>query len=158
MRKQSRTEENRFRAKPSLLLGALIVLAVLFAGPAAADHKHKHDERNHRGKHYVKHHGKHYGRHLGHGHRPVPAPPVVRRPVRVATPTVIRTPGVDLYRPYYRGRVFYEPHRHHHAVYHFPVYRNDRRSYEPHYYCNGQLYSVNHVAFRGPHFSVSIAF
>jgi len=158
MKRPSRNEENRFRAKPSLLLGALIVLGMLFAGPVAADQKHKRDKRGHHGTHYVKHHAKPNGRHLGHGHRPVPAPPVVRRPVRVVAPTLIRTPRVDHYRPYYRGRVFYEPHRHHHSVYQFPVYRNDRRFYEPHYYCNGHLYRVNQVAFGGPHFSVSIAF
>ena len=44
------------------------------------------------------------------------------------------------YRDYHRGRVYYKAHRHYHAVYRFPVYTRAGRDYQPHYYCNGELY------------------
>ncbi len=143
------------RKRSRKALAALIVTIALgvslIALPAQAggNSKHKH-----------KHHRRHVRDSYVHVHRADPPRPFVRvyRPGRFVAPVVIRTPHVERYRPYYRGRVHYGPHRHDHYVYYFPLWSDDRYAYRPHYYCSGELYHVDHLAYRGPRVSFRIAF
>lgn len=52
------------------------------------------------------------------------------------------------YRPYFRGSVFYAPHRHHHRVYAFPVYVDGYLAYPLHTYC-GDAYFPGHYGHGG---------
>jgi hypothetical protein len=118
---------------------ALAALSWALLTPAMA-----HDTRRaprHHGKHHAMQrqhyaqHGNHfYDRHYyrSHGHASRHREFVV--PVRL-TRTALAT-----YRNYHHGSIYYRPHRHYHAVYHFPVYTNAGWVSEPRYYCNGDLY------------------
>jgi len=55
------------------------------------------------------------------------------------------------YGSYYRGSVFYGPHRHHHRVYYFPVYIDGFVQYQPHAYCGDAFYPdhYGHDGVRG---------
>jgi hypothetical protein len=62
----------------------------------------------------------------------------VRRLLEV--PRTIHRAHVNSFRSFSRGTSYYAPHRHHHAVYHFPVYAGSRVVYRPYYYCNDALF------------------
>lgn len=69
--------------------------------------------------------------------------PVYRTVVRerhFAVPRHIVHHDVYRYDPYYAGSAYFAPHRHAHVVYAFPVYTAYDVSYEPHYYCDDELY------------------
>jgi hypothetical protein len=70
---------------------------------------------------------------------------------------VLHGPEIRAYREYYKGRSYHGPHRHHHDVYDFPVYRHGAYVHEPHVYCGGHLVE-SHVSYRGPRVSFSFAF
>ncbi len=59
-------------------------------------------------------------------------------------------------RPYYAGRVFYRPHRHHHVAYHFPVFVNGIVNYRPYYYCEDHLFLA--AAVPVPRLAISVEF
>jgi hypothetical protein len=44
------------------------------------------------------------------------------------------------YQPYFYGRVYYGPHRHHHSTYQFPVWVNGYVAYRPYSYCGDQIF------------------
>ncbi len=120
------------------VLAGVALAAVLGASPADA-----HSRRGHAGGAFV--HGRH---HVVHG--------------RFAVPHRIPVHRVHVYRPYYHGRVFFKPHRHFHAVYHFPVYTAYGIAYEPYYYCDGALflppYYGGYVSYSSPRFGVFVGF
>jgi hypothetical protein len=103
------------------------------------------------------HGARHRGHHSRHdrGHR-------VDRPARhvrhVRVPDRIRAREVRIYRPYYRGRVYYPRHRHAHTVYYFPVRTAYGVVYLPHDYCDGRLFVDGYVAYHGDRFGFTIGF
>ena len=138
----------RFSIRPATVLSSL-ALALTLSAPALAGHKsHKHRHGHHHHPSKVVHRVDTW--------RPLPPPPPRAR--HFVVPQVIRTGYVEAYRPYYRGYAHYAPHGHAHAVYAFPAWRNDVLFYEPRYYCGGELFVGNHVAYSGPHVSFHIAF
>ena len=150
MSNQDTSKKKALRRTLIAVGGTMVAVLWLFATPALAGHKHKH--KHHHGHQMTLKRPVHYGRH-------VQLPPrVIHAPRRVVVPTVIRTRHVETYRPYYGGRVYFGPHGHDHELYYFPVYRDHRYVYEPHYYCRGHRVSANHVAYHGPNVSFSIAF
>lgn len=154
MRKQVMSKKTNFRRTLIALGGTMIAVLWLFATPTLAGHKHKHKQGH---KHHKRHHVKlkrpiHYDRHV------LPPPRILRAPRRVVVPTTIRRAQVEANRPYYAGQVYDRVHRHDHAVYYFPVYRDHRYVYEPHYYCDGYRVRTNHVAYHGDNVSFRIAF
>jgi hypothetical protein len=136
-----------------IVAGATMIAALwLFATPALAGNKHKHKHKHHPRQHVKVMHPVHH-------HRPAPPPPrIYRAPRRVVVPTTIRRGYVEAYRPYYAGRAYHRPHGHDHEVYYFPVYRDHRYVYEPHYYCDGHRVRTNHVVYHGSNISFRIAF
>jgi hypothetical protein len=94
--------------------------------------------RVHRGRHHAYH-----GRARVHG--------------SFVIPDYIAHSHAGSYRPYYHGRTYFRPHRHHHAVYYFPVYTPAGYVLQPHSYCGGRLHT-GYVAYRGPNFSLSVSF
>lgn len=151
MNNDTRHPRKRSRKTLGALIATIAVTVSLIGLPAQAGSNPKQKHKHHR-----KHHRDHYVQ--LHRARP-PHPPVrVHRQSRFVAPVLIRARPVERYRPYYRGRVYHGAHRHHHDVYHFPVWIDDRYAYQPHYYCSGGLYHVNQLAYRGPRVSFSIAF
>jgi hypothetical protein len=76
----------------------------------------------------------------------------------VAPPRIVVAADVRAFGPYYQGRIYYGPHRHHHAAYLFPVATPYGVAYQPHYYCGGDLHTRARVSFSSPSFSVSVGF
>lgn len=152
MRKQAMNPNRKLRRTLIALLGTTIAASWLFAAPALAGHKHKHKHKHHHRHHATLKRPVYY-----RGPNPLP-PRVIHAPRRVVVPTVIRTRHIETYRPYYGGYVYYGPHRHDHDVYYFPVYRDHRYVYEPHFYCDGHRVKLNHVTFHGSNVSFRIAF
>jgi hypothetical protein len=132
--------------------GAMIAALWLFATPALAGPKNKPKHEKHR-----QHHVKLERPVLPHRHV-LPPPRVLRAPRHVVVPTTIRRGYVEAYRPYYGGVAYHRPHGHDHDVYYFPVYRDHRYVYEPHYYCDGRRVMPNEVAYHRSHVSFRIAF
>lgn len=95
----------------------------------------------------------------GHGHRYAPLPQLPAPHLRGLRPMmpparifVGERPGWGRYE---RGRVYYEPHRHMHQLYYFPVATPRGVVMTPHYYCGGRLFSVGVTA---PHVHLEIGF
>jgi hypothetical protein len=137
--------------------GTLVTLVWLLATPALAHpghhHKHKHKNRHAHGQVLHRHHQRVVVKRPVYTVRELPPPSR-----RVVVPTVIRRGRVETYRTYYGGRIYYGPHRHHHEVYYFPVFRDRRYVYEPHYYCDGHRVRTTRVTYHGPHISFGIGF
>jgi len=126
------------------LLGAGLVLA-----PAHAGHKHK------------KHHSVHRPH---HGHAPHAVHPRhgritigYERHRSFAVPRHIHRKASGPYRPYYADRSYFRPHRHYHAVYYFPVRARAGMIWQPHYYCNGNLFT-GQFDYYGPRVSFQARF
>ena len=62
------------------------------------------------------------------------------------------------YRRFYRGSVYYAPHRHRHSVYGFPVYSRIGLSYPSHFYCGSRLFVGGSIGFYGPRFGFQVNF
>ena len=136
----------RRRVGWTALLGLLVASGLLLGSPVAA-------------------HPRHHPRNKVHGHDKHQKPnehdrsaPLIRHhgPRHFVAPPVLR--HVEPYRPYFQGRVYHRGHRHYHAVYDFPVYRDHRWGDAPHVYCGGELYQDGYLSYRGPRVSVRLRF
>lgn len=107
----------RLQAHPvrAILIGAALTAACLVAFPSPAT--------AHRG------HSKHAPRGVAHGHYKH----------YKSVPRIIASAQRGYYSPYFDGRVYYAPHRHHHARYLFPVFLNGAVVYQPYFYCDSHL-------------------
>jgi hypothetical protein len=152
MRKQAVIKKKTLRRTLIAVGGTMIAALWLFAIPASAGPKHKPKHKHHHGHHVKVKRPMHYNRHI------LPPPRVLRAPRRVVVPTTMHRGQVEAYRPYFAGRAYHRQHGHDHAVYYFPVYRDDRYVHEPHYYCEGQRVRTSHVAYHGDNVSFRIAF
>jgi hypothetical protein len=52
------------------------------------------------------------------------------------------------YADYYEGREYWDPHRHHHSVYSFPVVVEGEVVYRPYHYCGDELVVVERRPIR----------
>lgn len=89
----------------------------------------------------------------GHGHQSQ------GRQVRAGqyrVPQVITVEHRGDYRPYYKGRSYYGPHRHYHNSYRFPVYVNGAVVHRPYAYCGDQLFVTSAVAL--PQLAIGFSF
>ncbi len=73
-------------------------------------------------------------------------------------PSRIRHQQRHEYRRYYRGSLYYSPHRHRHSVYGFPVYSEFGVSYQPNVYCGERSFVTGFVGIYGPRFGFQIGF
>lgn len=121
-----------------LMLGVTTALAALLVATPAEAHKRHH---------------RHGHRHIGHhDHRShhVLVPRYHRRvDLEFRVPARIHRREIDLYRPYFRSRTYYAPHRHDHLVYDFPVRTRRGYVYSPHRYCDGRLFTGGRIEFHG---------
>jgi hypothetical protein len=62
------------------------------------------------------------------------------------------------YDRYYRGSVFYAPHRHSHRVYLFPVIIDGYAEYRPYAYCGDAYYPDHYGYYDGPRFGLHFSF
>ena len=149
--KNKSMSNKKARSRILIAVGGTMIAALwLFATPALAGHKHQT-------KHHPRHHVELKRPVVQHRHV-LPPPHVLRAPRYVVAPTTIRRGYVEAYRPYYAGLAYHPTHGHDHEVYYFPVYRDHRYVYEPHYYCDGHQVRTNHVAYHGSNVSFRIAF
>ena len=142
----TRPSLSRFRST-GLLLAATLA-GVLVVTPAAA-----HTRRDHVHRRAV------YGHHQqdhGHVHRGYVNPYTPARRLHFEVPRLMRS-AYDRYRPYSRGRSYYDPHRHHHTVYVFPVRTDGGMAYLPHHYCGGELFHAS-ARYGGPSVSAKLGF
>ena len=177
----TRPESNRIRhriGKACVAASAAILAVVLMAPPALADgghrdrdrhHGSRHDrghgaDRDHRHQRYEGRRGhhsqfrgrRHHDRDYSHGHRGY------RHGHRnFSIPRTIVRDRFDPHRPYFHGRSYFRPHRHHHSVYRFPVYTDYGVSYRYYPYCEGNLYAdgiSGRVRLHGDRFSIDVGF
>ncbi|MBI4161718.1 MAG: hypothetical protein HY509_04645, partial [Acidobacteria bacterium] len=79
--------------------------------------------------------------HRHHRHGPRVAPRHYGHPGRFVVPPRIHSHRLQYYRPYYHGRVYFAPHRHHHFAYQFPYYGPyGFVEFRPYYYCGDDLF------------------
>ncbi len=157
MQYESKFQRNGVR-KAFQFVGSLVLGAALLTTPALARHKthdpHRHRNHHHRQQIHVGPYGhpvdRHHGHRMGHGHGHYVAG---HRPFVI--PSRIAHTSTKVYRPYYRGRVYYRPHRHRHALYYFPIRTPAGWVERPYFYCEGALFDYR-VASRGPSFSLSV--
>jgi len=116
----------------AILMAAALMAACLVAFPAPAN--------AHRG------HSKHASRAEAHGHD--------KHYKKV--PRVIVSAQRGYYSPYFDARVYYAPHRHHHARYLFPVFLNGAVVYQPYLYCGSNLLVSGVVTL--PHLAVRVEY
>ncbi len=138
------------RIVPTLMLAAATAMAVVVMSPAAQArdrHGHPRHHRSHHDRHG--HHGDHH-RHGLFSH--------IRHHSRFVVPQRIHSHDRRDFRPYFRGSLYYRPHRHHHDVYYFPVYTGHGYSYQPRYYCESELFVGGHAGYHGRDFSIHIDF
>jgi hypothetical protein len=108
--------------------------------------------------------GKGHGKkHHKHGHRshPFDVQRVYvgeRRGDLVIAPGAIVAHDLVRYRPFHRGDYWFEPHRHVHAVYEFPVRSDYGIDYRQASYCNGERFTSSYVSYDGPRFHVRVRF
>ena len=154
----------RITTRSLALFGVAALFAVIAALPAQADHRHRsrhghHDRGHHAG------HGRH-GSHpvFGHDH-PRHRVDIRHRGIRdsrrytsFVIPQRIYARDHHVFSRHHQGRIFYAPHRHHHAVYDFPVYTRYGYVYRPHYYCDGALFLGGQVSFGNRNFRVHVDF
>lgn len=113
-----------------ILMTAALMAACLVAFPSPAN--------AHRG------HSKHAPRGVAHGHYKH----------HKTVPRVIASVHRGHYSPYFDGRVYYAPHRHHHARYLFPVFLNGAVVYQPYFYCGSNLLVSGAVTL--PHLAIGV--
>ncbi len=149
--KNTRTLRTRTTSTWPKVLTLAALSCALLTPAMARDTRGPHGQH---GKHHVtlrQHHDRHghqyYDRHHYRSHRSARHHRDFVVPVRL-THTALAT-----YRNYHHGRVYYRPHHHYHTVYSFPVHTNAGWAYQPHYYCNGDLYRG-----RGPHHDHHVRF
>ncbi len=130
-----------------LLLGATPAPALAGGKDRGHGHKHGHYKHGHYKHDRGQKHGHYKHRYRDHGyggHFSIPARIHLEKHHRA-------------YRDYYHGRSYYRPHRHHHVVYHFPVYTEFGVVYRPHSYCDGHLYR-GYISYDGPRFSLDVRY
>jgi hypothetical protein len=114
--------------------------------PALA-HGKKHSRHN-RGHHRYKHRVSTVCRSCGHGHE--------IRHERFVIPHRVDGRYARVYRPYFSRNVYDPVHRHHHAVYRFPVHTPYGTVYEPYVYCGARLaHGGGEITYHGRRLSVS---
>lgn len=147
---------NRHWLRPLVVACTLMLALLVWPADAFAGRGHGYGHSKHHGKHHGKghhvivgghhhgHSGYHVSRHRGHHHFEVPR--------------AIHSHYVRTYRPYYYGRTYYAPHRHHHVVYRFPVYGvYEQPVYYPYAYCGDELFARGVFTERGPRFSFGLS-
>ena len=153
--KDKQTLRSRATPRWPQLVG-LTALSLTFLAPAMAHDTH-HNSGHHGERHVTlrQHHAR-QGNHFydryhrrSHGH--------ARGQREFVVPVRLSPQALATYRDYHYGRIYYRPHRHHHAVYNFPVYTNAGWAYRSHYYCNGALYA-GHVPYNHRHVRLSFRF
>lgn len=132
------------------MIAILSIVAIALATPAlgkdrrhSGKHRghHHHDSCHHASRRHVSNH--HVGAYQGY----------------FAVPARIDHRHVEVYRPYYWTRVYDRGHRHHHAVYRFPVYTAYGVVYEPYAYCGGRLFRDGvQFSYHGRHVAISVGF
>ncbi len=131
------------------VIAVLSVVAIAMSTPVLG-----HDRR-----HTRHHHHDHYDSHRSAGHRYAGYGAVDVGHGRFVVPQRIDRRYVDDYRPYYWKRVYDRGHRHHHAVYRFPVYTTYGIVYQPYAYCGERLFHGGvHFSYHGSHVAFSIGF
>ncbi len=155
--KNNRTLGSRTTSTWPRVLG-LAALSCALLTPAMANDTRR--PRGHHGSHHVKlrHHDARHGNHFYDRHH------YRYRTHRFnsghhgfVVPVHLTHTALATYHDYHLGRIYYRPHRHYHAVYNFPVHTNAGWVYQPHYYCNGDLYR-GRGAHHDHHFRFSLRF
>lgn len=123
------------------LFAAAAISALLFTSPAQAHRRHK-----------VKTHKQHrvYFKSAPRAHYHHGAAFVV--------PRKIGRRNAAVYRANWGGDVYFRPHRHHHAIYVFPVHTRRGVVYREYEYCRGRLFVRGHAGFHGRRVSFSVGF
>lgn len=135
----TRQNQNR-RGGRLLLIGIAVLIAGLFALPTTVEAHGKHDRgRGDHAQRYKKGYGIHRN-HRGFG----------RVPHRISAR------HRHDYGRFYRGRVYYKRHRHHHALYRFPIFVDGRLVYRNYAYCGDALFLSAGV--RLPRLALDLAF
>jgi hypothetical protein len=154
-----REAKARFGWKRStlMLLGAAALSALVLTPTAEAHKKHK---RHHNQKVHVVH-PSHGAVHVAPARHTIVVPS--RRVSHVSTrrvsiPRQIYRRQIAVYRPYYVGEVYFEPHGHYHSLYHFPVKTSMGYVYRKRHYCDGVLHTGGHVAYHGRQVSFRVDF
>jgi len=136
-------------AGTALGVAGFLLFSTATPAPALANGHPVHSQHPGKG-HYKK--AKHHRHQIHRGHVYVSGARFV------APPRIVVAADVRAFGPYYQGRIYYGPHRHHHAAYLFPVATPYGVAYQPHYYCGGELHTRARVSFNSPGFSVSVGF
>jgi hypothetical protein len=141
---------------------AIAIVALVCTPAMAGGRHHRHAKgRHHKGHRIHAHHHHAHRAHHGRTHaargRYVAYTGGPRVRAAFVIPGHIGRGHVELYRPYYHGRTYFGPHRHYHAVYHFPVHTPAGYVWRPHSYCGGRLHTA-HVAYHGPRMSIRVSF
>jgi hypothetical protein len=140
------------------ILAIAVVAAIgssLVAAPAQAGHKHKHKHGKKHVEYVHRSHGHAVPHAVRHGHGRIGVGFSTPRPFLV--PRHIGPAARGTFRPYYHELVYFRPHRHHHAVYFFPVRTRFGWTWQPHSYCEGNLFR-GRVAYDGPRVSFDVRF
>jgi len=143
--------QNRSRVPVVPFFAALLLAALL--GPAALAHP-KHGHRHHG----QRHHDQRHHAHRTHAHYAPQYERVRLAPVPFVVPRHIDRFEQRRLERYFRGSVWYAPHRHRHTVYAFPVRYRGEWIERPHYYCAGTFHEVARVTYSGPRVSIRVGF
>ncbi len=142
MRTRMREPLHRPRLASLAVLGLALLGVMAAPRPATAHGDDDDDGRRRRGAVVISpsHHGH------GHGHS------------GFVVPKAIHPHHAKLYKPYFHSNVYYAPHRHHHAIYYFPVYSYGVPVYQPYAYCGSEVYASGYLAFGSPRFGLYFGF
>jgi hypothetical protein len=122
------------------LFAAAAIAALLFTSPAQAHRRNKIKVHKHHGV-YVK-----------------SAPRIHHHGPAFVVPKKIGRRDAAALRASWAGDLYFRPHRHHHAIYVFPVHTKHGVIYREFEYCRGRLFVRDEVGFHGRRVSVSIGF
>ena len=140
---QSTCKPSRFRRHRGFLVVLMTVLVAALlpieAGRGGSKKRHKHGHASHHGNVH-------------------PVYVAERRADLFIAPLQMAHYDLVRYRPFHRGSVSYEPHRHVHAVYEFPVRSDYGIGYRQASYCNGDRFTSGYVGSDGPRFHLSVRF
>ncbi|MDX1388426.1 MAG: hypothetical protein R3344_04520 [Acidobacteriota bacterium] len=140
----NRTIRHR-RLRELFRIAAVVTVAIALAAPVLA-----HDRRHARG------HG-HDPHRSASRHRVHTTVDIDRG--RFVVPVRIEDRHVASYRPYFWTRLYDPAHRHHHAVYRFPVHTSFGVVYEPYVYCEGRWFPDGlRISYHGRHVAFSVDF
>lgn len=140
--------------RPTQIVKATVAGMALAAGlawvstPAVADHRRHRADDEYNDERYDDGHRR-YAYHDDYDRPQYP------RDRHFVVPNRIVFREVGHYRPYFDGRAYYRPHRHHHVIYSFPVYTPYGIVHRHFSYCPGPR---GYVAFQGPQFGFQVGF